>query len=297
MEQLVKNECPVCLSSNIDKDFSCPDYMITKEVFDIDKCDSCGFLFTNPVPSLDKIGQYYEGDAYVSHSNTKRGLKNFIYHIVRQFTLERKIDLVKRYVSRGTLLDIGSGAGYFLKKSVDEGYDSFGLEPSVTVRNTSIREFGLDVRDISVLHTLEKSSVDIITMWHVLEHVYDLNKDLDKMLSVLKEDGVMIIAVPNPGSWDAKFYKEYWGGWDVPRHLYHFTEKDIRHLFGRYNCEVVEVKPMQFDPVYVSMLSESYRGGSVFNAIFNGMRSYFNKNKFGCTSQIYVIKKTAFKTI
>jgi predicted SAM-dependent methyltransferase len=294
VEQIVKTECPVCLSKEVSKSFDCPDHMITKEVFTVAKCSSCGFLFTNPVPSESEIGKYYESDVYVSHSNTKSGLKNFVYHLVRNFTLQRKVDLVKRYISKGSLLDIGSGAGYFLNEAVKAGFDGKGLEPSEDVRNTSIENFGLNVKDISELHKLEKGSVDSITMWHVLEHVYELNRDVKQMLHVLKDDGVLIVAVPNPGSWDAQYYKEYWGGWDVPRHLYHFTEADIRNLFGRYDCDVVEVKPMQFDPVYVSMLSESYRGGSVLKAIYYGVISYFNKNKFGCTSQIYIIKKNQF---
>jgi len=188
-------------------------------------------------------------------------------------------------------MDIGSGAGYFLNKASESGYQTLGLEPSKVVREGAIKDFGLDIKDISELHKMEENSADVITMWHVLEHVYELNKDVKRMLEVLKDDGVLIVAVPNPGSWDAKYYKEFWGGWDVPHHLYHFTEKDIRTLFTRFEYEVVEVKPMQFDPVYVSMLSESYKGGSVFSAIKNGMLSYFNKNKYGCTSQIYIIKK------
>ena len=294
VELYTKNECPVCLSKKINFSFKCKDYMITQEEFDVAKCSNCDFLFTNPVPVVSEIGKYYESDVYVSHSNTKTGLKNFVYHLVRNFTLQRKIDLVKRYVSRGTLMDIGSGAGYFLNKARGSGYSSFGLEPSKEVREGAIESFGLDVKDISELHTLSDKSVDVITMWHVLEHVYDLNRDVQRMLDVLKDDGVLIVAVPNPGSWDAKFYGDLWGGWDVPRHLYHFTEKDVRTLFDRHKAEVVEVKPMQFDPVYVSMLSEQYKGGSTLSAIKNGLTSYLNKNRYGCTSQIYIIKKNQF---
>ncbi|MCB0476628.1 MAG: class I SAM-dependent methyltransferase [Crocinitomicaceae bacterium] len=265
--------------------------MITQEEFSIDKCSSCGFLFTNPVPQEEVIGRYYESEVYVSHSNTKKGFKNFVYHLVRNFTLQRKVVLVKRYSPKGVLLDIGSGAGYFLNKAKQEGFETIGLEPSEEVRKGAIDEFNLDIRSLDNLYKLENNSVDVISMWHVLEHVYHLNKDLEQMMKVLKKDGTMIVAVPNPDSWDAHYYGELWGGWDVPRHLYHFRAKDVEMLFSKFNAEVVEIKPMQFDPVYVSMLSEQYRGKSVFHAIWFGMISYFNKNKYGCTSQIYVIKK------
>lgn len=293
VEQLKKETCPICESTKIQEDFKTKDYMITQEEFSVYKCGDCGFLFTNPIPAISEIGRYYESDVYVSHSDTKKGLKNFVYHLVRNFTLQRKIDLVKRYKPHGRLLDIGSGAGYFLNKAKASGFLSHGLEPSDEVRKASIKEFGVKVDSIEALHNLKGESIDIITMWHVLEHVYDLNKDVQKMVNVLKPDGFMIVAVPNPGSWDARYYDSLWGGWDVPRHLYHFKEADIRNLFKKYNAEVVEIKPMQFDPVYVSMLSEQYKGRSVLHAIWNGMRSYFHKNRYGCTSQIYVIKKTA----
>ena len=291
VEHYKKETCPICESKDIPKLFTCVDHMITKEEFDIVKCNNCGFQFTNPVPRIEDIGRYYESDVYVSHSNTKKGIKNFVYHLVRNFTLQRKIDLVKRYRPNGKLLDIGSGAGYFLNKAKQSGFSTLGLEPSEEVRSESIRSFGLNVQDISELHNLERNSINVITMWHVLEHVYNLNQDLQKMLEILKPDGVMIVAVPNPNSWDAKFYGDQWGGWDVPRHLYHFREVDVCNLFMKYDCSVVEVKPLQFDPVYVSMLSEQYRGGSTLRAVYYGMLSYFNKNKYGCTSQIYIIQK------
>ncbi len=291
VEQLEKKKCPICSSEKMSLVFPVKDYMITKEEFNVVSCDQCGFKFTNPIPVESEIGKYYESDVYVSHSNTKKGLKNFIYHLVRNFTLQRKIDLVSRYANGKKLLDIGSGAGYFLNKAKETGFQTLGLEPSEEVREGSMKEFGLDVKDISELHHLKNKSIDAITMWHVLEHVYELNRDAKQMLDVLKDDGVLIVAVPNPDSWDAKFYGDHWGGWDVPRHLYHFREIDIRNLFSKFDAEVVEVKPMQFDPVYVSMLSEQYKGRSVLHAIWFGMLSYFNKNTHGCTSQIYVIKK------
>lgn len=291
MEQFKKERCPVCGSKNIHFHFSTKDYMISKEEFAIDKCGDCGFLFTNPVPVESEIGKYYESDVYVSHSNTKKGVKNFVYHLVRNFTLQRKIDLVKRHVGIGDLLDIGSGAGYFLNKAKKEGFNTLGLEPSPDVRSKSIEEFSLDVQSIEALHTLESESKDAITLWHVLEHVYELNRDVEQMLKVLKPTGVLIVAVPNPDSWDARYYGKEWGGWDVPRHLYHFRREDIFRLFDKHNAKVIEVKPMQFDPVYVSTLSEQYKGRSVLHALWFGMRSYFNKNTHGCTSQIYVIKK------
>ncbi|MEZ4937730.1 MAG: class I SAM-dependent methyltransferase [Crocinitomicaceae bacterium] len=296
MEQLEKKQCPICDSGNIHFHFHTNDYMITQEKFSVFKCDECGFLFTNPVPSVSSIGKYYESEVYVSHSNTKKGIKNFVYHLVRNFTLQRKIDLVQRYVPKGRLLDVGSGAGYFLNKAFSCGFDVTGLEPSEAVRMEAEQNFALDFRPIEQLYELPFKSIDVITLWHVLEHVYNLNEDVPQMLKLLKDDGVLIVAVPNPDSWDAKFYGEKWGGWDVPRHLYHFRKEDVSNLFQKYGAEIVEIKPMQFDPVYVSMLSEQYMGRNILYALWNGMRSYFHKNSHGCTSQIYVIKKkTDFK--
>jgi predicted SAM-dependent methyltransferase len=151
--------------------------------------------------------------------------------------------------------------------------------------------FYVDLEPLDNLLAIDSDSKDVITMWHVLEHVYHLKRDIGQITRVLKQDGALFIAVPNMNSYDAKVYKEYWAAYDVPRHLYHFQEDTIKQLFSQFNMVCIDVLPMKFDAYYVSMLSEKYKGGSILRAFFNGWLSNMKSESNGYSSQIYVFKK------
>lgn len=292
MEQIkTYTNCPVCEGILLSEFMTLPDHMITKEIFKIVNCNSCGFHFTNPIPSEEFIGNYYKSENYISHSSSKSGLINKAYNVVRNITLKRKVNLVSRLAKGKNLLDIGSGTGHFLNASKISGFQVQGLEPDQDAKDFAKKEFGLSLQDLSEIQTMAADSKDVITMWHVLEHVYHLKRDLKEFVRVLKKDGVFIVAVPNMSSWDAKHYGSFWAAFDVPRHLYHFQEKTIRNLFSQFEMECVEVLPMKFDAFYVSMLSEKYKSGNIVSGIINGLKSNFNAKSGGFSSQIYVFKK------
>lgn len=292
MEQIkTYTNCPVCEGALLSEFMTLPDHMITKEIFTIVNCNSCGFHFTNPVPSEEVIGNYYKSENYISHSSSKSGLINKSYNVVRNITLKRKVNLVSRLAKGNNLLDIGSGTGHFLNASKNAGFQVQGLEPDLDAKRFAKQEFGLFLQDLSEIQTMATDSKDVITMWHVLEHVYHLKRDLTEFVRVLKQDGVFIVAVPNMSSWDAKHYGSVWAAFDVPRHLYHFQENTIRNLFSQFDMECVEVLPMKFDAFYVSMLSEKYKSGNIVSGVINGLKSNFNAKSGGFSSQIYVFKK------
>lgn len=291
------SNCPVCSSSQFSPFLSCVDYTVSNETFNIVECNSCSFRFTNPIPTEDKIGEYYKSEDYISHSGTKKGIVNRLYHLVRNYTLKQKFKLVNKHAKGKTLLDIGCGTGDFLNYLKQQGWNVNGLEPDEDARNLCKTSHGIDTVSTSELHNLENESVDIITMWHVLEHVYNLNKDLEKIKSVLKKDGTLFVAVPNCSSYDAKKYKEYWAAYDLPIHLYHFRPNNIKELFAKYNMEVVDMLPMKFDSYYVSLLSEKYKSGNkgfslgnLIKGFLTGLNSNLKAKKGKYSSQIYVIK-------
>ena len=265
--------------------------MITKEEFKIVNCDSCGFHFTNPIPTRENIGDYYKSDVYVSHSSSKKGLINRLYNSVRKRTLKQKVNWIKSNSNGKQLLDLGCGTGHFLRAAIDSGFNGIGIEPDEDARNFAKTENNLSPLPQSELYNLEKGSIDVITMWHVLEHVYDLKKDVEVLTQLVNEKGTIFIAVPNMNSYDARKYKSFWAAYDVPRHLYHFQEKDIRNLFGQFDFELTKVLPMKYDAYYVSMLSEKYLGGSMIKAIFSGFNSNRKAKKYGFSSQVYVLKR------
>jgi 2-polyprenyl-3-methyl-5-hydroxy-6-metoxy-1,4-benzoquinol methylase len=290
-QQKVYEACPVCAGQSLNVHLVVKDHMITKEDFTIVNCQSCGFHFTNPVPSEETIGTYYKSEDYISHSSSNTGLINKAYNTVRKITLKRKVNLVQR-LSRGKeLLDIGSGTGHFLNQCKIAGFQIEGLEPDEDARAFALSNFALTLEPIEKLNTIPSGSKDVITMWHVLEHVYHLKRDIAEIIRILKPDGSLIIAVPNMNSWDAKYYGSNWAAYDVPRHLYHFQPATIQKLFSEFSMECVEMLPMKFDAFYVSMLSEKYQEGNFIKGIFNGWKSNRMGKKQGFSSQIYVFRK------
>jgi 2-polyprenyl-3-methyl-5-hydroxy-6-metoxy-1,4-benzoquinol methylase len=283
--------CPICNHLEHEVFLTVKDHMITQEVFTIVRCKGCGFHFTNPIPELDKIGAYYKSEEYVSHSSSKKGLINFLYGVVRKRTLNQKVAWLNKVARGKHLLDVGCGTGHFLRTAKQKGYHVTGIEPDEDARHFANEENDIQPLPQEKLYELPENSFDAITMWHVLEHVYELNADLEKMAALLKKDGVFMIAVPNMAAYDAQLYKEYWAAYDVPRHLYHFQQSNIVQLFSKYGFELKEVLPMKYDAYYVSMLSEKYKNGSLLKAIINGWKSNRKAKQFGFSSQVYVFTR------
>lgn len=283
--------CPVCLETYFKDFLEVKDHMITKEEFKIVECDSCGFHFTNPIPEADKIGEYYKSEEYISHSSNKKGVINFLYNRVREITLKEKVKWVRNETDGKCLLDIGSGTGHFLKAANDNGFNGIGLEPDPDARDFAHKNNHVRSSSQEELYNIEEGSFDVITMWHVLEHVYDLRKDLKRIDEILKSNGKLFIAVPNMNSYDARYYKEYWAAYDVPRHLYHFTQNDISRLLMDFGFDLKKVIPMKYDAYYVSMLSEKYKKRFSLLGVFRGLISNFKAKKYGYSSQVYVFEK------
>ena len=283
--------CPVCNHTETAHHLTLKDWMITKEEFTIVMCTNCDFHFTNPIPKEEVIGNYYKSDEYISHSSSKKGLINSVYNIVRNYTLIKKVALLRKYTKGKELLEIGSGTGHFLNTAKLNGYNVEGFEPDNDARLFAKNNFSISLRPLEELSSVESSSKDLVAMWHVMEHVYHLQRDVAEIVRLLKSGGVFIIAVPNMNSWDAQHYKEYWAAYDVPRHLYHFQENTIKKLIETFGLVHRDTLPMKFDSYYVSMLSEKYKGGSMFKGILNGFISNVKSMKGGYSSQIYVFVK------
>jgi 2-polyprenyl-3-methyl-5-hydroxy-6-metoxy-1,4-benzoquinol methylase len=293
MEQI--SVCPLCSGINLIEYLSCKDNTVSKESFSIKECKGCSFLFTSPRPAIQEISKYYQSEDYISHSNSRKGLFNKLYQFIRNFTISQKEKLVLNYVSRGTLLDIGCGTGEFLNYCSKQNWRVQGVEPGLSAREFAQKTYNLSVYDEAYINAIPDSSYDVITLWHVLEHVHNLNERIDQLKKIVSDKGIILIAVPNPSSYDAKYYKEHWAAYDLPRHLYHFTPKTITQLFANHGLKKVDTLPMKFDSFYVSLLSEKYKTGAVnyLKAFIIGLTS----NKKGranletYSSQIYIFKK------
>jgi len=269
----------------------CKDYTVSKESYELLMNPNYQMMVTLPVPS--DLENYYKSEAYISHTNANKSVFDKVYQRVRKHTLQKKLSLINSFVfTDKKVLDIGSGTGDFLSTCKNNDWKVFGVEPSKEARTIS-KKNGVDaVNDLSLL---TEDNFDVITLWHVLEHVENLLEYIEVLKGKLKPDGVLIIAVPNYNSFDASYYKEHWAAFDVPRHLWHFSQESIRKLFSQVYMKVEKTIPMKFDSYYVSMLSEKYRSGKnkFLKAFYIGFLSNLKaRSTSEYSSLIYVIKNS-----
>lgn len=287
--------CPVCKNSEVKPVLQATDHTVSKEEFTIVECSACTFRFTFEAPAESAIQKYYQSSAYISHSNTKKGVINLLYHWARYFTMMSKEWLVKKESKRqvGMLLDIGSGTGTFAHTMERAGWSVVGLEPDADARAFAIKQYKVDIYPSEDLFRLPEGTYSAITMWHVLEHVHQLDAYIQRIKELLAPNGKLIVAVPNYTSKDAEVYGAFWASYDVPRHLYHFSPKSMDVLMKRHGLRVIKKRRMLLDSYYIAMLSEKYKKGNFINALWNGFASNMSAlvNRERCSSLIYVIEK------
>ena len=277
------------------KSFQVIDHSVSKESFTLKYDKDLDMYATVPQPELEKLHRYYESEDYISHTNSQRNLFERVYHVVRSFMLGSKLNLLSKYSKeKGLLLDIGCGTGDFLLAAKNAGWKVTGIEPNAQARGLASTKL-TQVFDVKHLPRLKEQSFDVITLWHVLEHLPKLEEQLEVVQRLIKQDGLLVIAVPNFKSYDAHYYKTNWAAFDVPRHLWHFSKFAVKSVLRQYDFELVKTKPMWFDALYVSMLSEKIKGSNLFfiKGMLMGLYSNFHgllSNEY--SSHIYILKKT-----
>lgn len=274
---------------------SIKDHSVSGEEFQLIFDEVLEMYMTEPQPSLEKLTSYYESEDYISHTDAKRNLFEKIYHWVRLYMLSKKMSLVDLNTKSGgkKVLDIGCGTGDFLAMAQKYKWEIAGVEPDKQAREIASKKTQTEIYTNDWLLKAEENTFDAITMWHVLEHVPNLGEQISLLKKIIKPNGTIFIAVPNFKSHDAKHYKEFWAAYDVPRHLWHFSQKAIKELFLKENLKVVKILPMKFDAYYVSLLSEKHKTGKMnpIKAFYRGFVSNFKAiTSSEYSSLIYVIK-------
>jgi len=290
------NNCPTCGNSSFAAFLVCKDYLVSHKDFTIQQCEQCGFRLTNPRPDASSIGAYYKSDQYISHNDQSRGLINTAYRLVRNYTLRSKLNLINKLNGKeGKLLDVGCGTGAFLEICQTNNWTVAGMEPDPDARTIAQTKLQIDIKtEISEL--AGTGPFNIITLWHVLEHVPDLNQTISQLYNLLDQKGTLLIAVPNSASYDAEYFKEFWAAYDVPRHLYHFTPATIEPLFKKHGFNLGGTRPMVFDAFYIAMLSTKYQSGQTnyIKSIQVGLTSNTKAKQTGNSSSlIYLFNKEA----
>ena len=289
--------CPLCGGQTLELALTCKDWYASGETFEVVRCAQCGFLMTQNAPVEAEIGRYYESPDYISHTNTRKGLTNSLYHVVRRFMLARKASLVMNSarLKKGRLLDYGTGTGFFPHTMKQKGWQVCAIDKSQAARDFARQRFGLNVESEDALQSYTEGSFDVVTLWHVMEHLEHLDDMWDTIHRLLKKHGTLIVAVPNPDSYDAQKYQEYWAAYDVPRHLWHFTPSTIMQWGEKHGFVLERQYTMPFDGFYISMLSEQYKGSRLhtIKGFWNGFKGWIAqwKRRSASSSIIYVFRK------
>ncbi len=291
---IVYDSCPNCGNKEISSLLSVKDDTVSGERFEIWECKNCTQRFTQNIPEKENISKYYQSENYISHTDTTKGLINNWYHKVRKFTLVQKRKLIIKATGKnnGNILDVGAGTGAFLHTMKMANWVVKGTEPDKNAREKAKELYEIHLEPSEKMYSLPSQSYDAITLWHVLEHVHDLHESMEQLIKLLSPKGILFIAVPNYTSEDAKIYKEFWAAYDVPRHLYHFSPKAMKNLLNNHGLKIEKIRPLWFDSIYVSMLSEQYKTGkshpikAIINGSISNLKALFDKSK--CSSVIYM---------
>lgn len=294
---MIEVSCPLCGQSQYQYFLSCQDFTVSHETFKLVECTNCKFLITNPRPQEEKIGSYYQSDAYISHTTSSKNIFEIMYRLARLYTLNWKVKLVKKHtrVSQPQILDYGCGTGNFLSSCQKAGFGITGVEPSPIARENSDEKIRSQIKPS--LDLLTGETYDIITLWHVLEHLDKPIETIAQLLARLNPNGTIFIAVPNCKSEDANIYKEFWAAYDVPRHYWHFSQENMSMLANKFSLDIIETKAMLLDAYYVSILSEKYKNpDKKFKNLLSGFWQGFLSNKSASktseySSLLYVLKK------
>ncbi len=289
----MNNKCPWCGSEKAQINLWLKDDFLSKEDFHICECLNCGLQYTMPRPPKDKIGNYYKSEEYYSHQENKKGFIPKLYEAVKKVNLRKKYRLATKDLAEGKLLDIGCGVGDFIHRAEEKRWECMGVEPSEEAKVIAKKRIKANIINSEELEQIPDNTFDLITMWHVLEHVDDLKWQVEQLQRLIKPNGRIVIAVPNYKSHDGKFYKEHWAAYDVPRHLNHFNKQTITKIFKSKGLQLKKTDKLIWDAYYISYMSEQYRIHKfpLLRGVFQGLVSNCKARKSGeWSSMVYVFE-------
>ena len=271
--------------------FKAKDYLVTGSLFSIFWDEIKGFGYTD-IDLQTNMDPYYLSGNYSSHKDKPTGLTDRIYNRVRNWMFEYKHHILRKGVVSKKILDFGAGTGSFGAYLNSKNWTVSVVEQSDKARALCQKKNLLSYKSIDELPSTERFSA--ITLWHVLEHLPDLENTLSQLRNALDDQGKLIIAVPNNESFDAKHYKEYWAALDVPRHLWHFNSKGLKKLLKSNGFCFIKDHPLWFDAFYIAYLSEQHKGHSwpflrgMGMGLISNIKAFFTKEY---SSKIYVFQK------
>lgn len=250
--------------------------------YDLQRCRVCGMIYLNPRPAEAMSGRYYQHEAYLPFASlaARPTATQKLYDYLRQINLRWKRRLLSRFCARGALLDVGCGTGEFLAFMRASGWQVRGLERDPAAADWGRRNFQLDIETGSVQDLKAGSPSDVITLWHVLEHLYSPKAALLHLRDQLTEGGQLIIAAPHIESFDARVYGSDWIALDVPRHVNHFTLPALQRLAETCGFHLLACRQLPLDAFFNAMMSEQLQAQA------RKSRSWFLPLRFACAGAV-----------
>ena len=272
--------------------YTVEDKLVTNKKFNIYSDLKLDIAWTDIGDEKD-LSKYYRSEKYDSFKKTPLTFVDYLYNFVQNLMLRYKWLIIKKFIpGKFKSLDIGAGLGVFAKFCLNRGIDQSIVENNVKAlkicKNTGLKSFS-SINEIS-----NNQKFDLITFWHSLEHMINLDETLNKCYSLLDKNGFLVIALPNINSFDSKYYKEKWAALDVPRHLWHFTKKGIESLLNKKDFILIERYPLFLDVFYIAYLTEKQNGSflsflkGIIIGIISNINALFTKEY---SSVIYIFKK------
>lgn len=289
--------CPICGASGQTPYANCTDFMVSKESYYLLRCPSCGVVYTLDPPSENELRRYDKLSLKLKLGDAPKSLMEKLYYHVRARMLRKKAKIIETYAYRtsGSLLNYGAKTGYFSHRMERRGWKVTSLERYHEERLFSLEMFHHRMMDMSELDKLHAGTFDVITMWHVFEHMHHPHELLDRFYELLRPGGVLVMACPNIRSTDAMYYGPYWAAYDVPRHLWHFDPVSLAQLLHRHGFTLMHHERMPFDSFYISILSEKHMRHKMafLRGMWEGLRSWRISitHRGKSSSLIYVFRK------
>lgn len=253
--------CPICNGSKFQNFIKVKDRFSLSRIenFQLVKCN-CNFILLNPRPNSDEISNFYNHTDYDPHKKRNLSFYDIIYKLVQKIALKIKFSRIIKFKKKGELLDIGGGQGEFAIYMQNKGFSS-------TLQDNFSNYKGI-LKFYSNIDKLKNKLFDVISMWHVLEHIHDLEKLFISINTILKKNGILVIAVPNHDAIERISFHEKWAPYDAPRHLYHFNLFTLEKLLNKNGFEILKKYSMIQDSFYNILLSINKK--SIYS-IFKGL--------------------------
>jgi len=219
-------------------------YHTTTKQFSVVRCDECGLLRLDPTPLPEELKRYYPDNYWFAPGESAAGRLEETY---RRLVLRDHVRFVTRALAgstaRGPLLDVGCGGGLFLGMMRQRGRRVVGLDFSreaagIAWRRQQVPALSGDLE----CAPLRAGSFAGLTMFHVMEHLYDPRAYLAAARELLAPDGRLVVQVPNAASWQAQLLGRAWNGADIPRHLTGFRGRDLEKMMQSAGFEVLRRK-------------------------------------------------------